>query len=62
MRCMRSKRCWMQSDFVPEKLKKAKWEVTKRLEIAQEKQKALEPKRIPKRSWWHRLKLKLFGL
>jgi len=52
----------MQSDFVPEKLKKAKWEVTKRLEIAQEKQKALEPKRIPKRSWWHRLKLKLFGL
>jgi len=59
---MRLRRCWMRSDFVAEKLKKAKWVLTKNLEISQDRQKAMEPE-VPKRkSWWHRLKLRIFGL
>jgi len=59
----------MKSDFVPEKMKKAKWVLTKNLEIAQEKEEALRPKIPQKQSWWYWLKLriewlqyKLFGL
>ncbi len=59
---MRSKRYSMQSDFVAEKLKKAKWVLTKNYDVAKERQQALEPKVRVKRTWWHRLKLRLFGL
>lgn len=52
----------MQSDFMPEKLKKAKWILTKNLEYSKEKQKELEPQIPQKRSWWHWLKLRIFGL
>jgi len=52
----------MQSDFVAEKLKKAKWVLTKSYDVAKERQQALDPKVRVKRSWWHRLKLRIFGL
>ncbi len=52
----------MQSNFRAEKLKRAKWLLTKGLEIAQEKQQELEPQVEKKRSWFHHLKLRLFGL
>jgi hypothetical protein len=58
---MRSKRYSMQSDFIPEKMKKAKWVLIKNLEIAQEKEALLKPKVSTGntawwRRWWNRLK------
>ena len=43
----------MQSDFVPEKLKKAKWRLTKNLEISEDKLKEMEPE-LPRKKhhWW----------
>ncbi|MEA3492379.1 MAG: hypothetical protein U9R27_10815 [Campylobacterota bacterium] len=52
----------MQSDFVPKKLKKAKWLLTKNLDISKERQEEIYPKIPKKRSWWYRLKLRIFGL
>jgi len=52
----------MQSDFVAEKLRKAKWVLTKNYDIAKDRQEALELKMRAKRSWWYRLKLRIFGL
>ncbi len=51
----------MQSDFIPEKMKKAKWALIKNLEIAQEKEEAMKPKIFTAglpwwRKWWNRLK------
>ncbi len=52
----------MQSDFVAEKLKKAKWILTKNYDISKDRQEELESKIYAKKSWWHRLKLRIFGL
>jgi len=46
----------MQNDFMPYKIKKSKMILAKRLEVAQQRQKELDPKIAFKRSWWHRLK------
>jgi hypothetical protein len=59
----------MKSDFIPEQLKKAKWELTKKLEIAQEREAAMQPSIPKKRSWFKQiilhiewLKFRLFEL
>ncbi|HHH37825.1 MAG TPA: hypothetical protein ENK77_04340 [Epsilonproteobacteria bacterium] len=49
----------MQSDFMPYKIKKSKIILAKKLELAQQRQKELDPKIALKRSWWHQLKLKV---
>jgi len=49
----------MQSDFMPYKLKKSKMILAKKLEVAQQRQKELDPKIALRRSWWHQLKLKV---
>jgi hypothetical protein len=41
---------------MPYKLKKSKMILAKKLEIAQQRQKELDPKIAMRRSWWHRLK------
>jgi len=52
---MRSKRCSMQNNFVPEKMKRAKWILTKNLERAREKEEALNPKVHDRKAvWWRR--------
>jgi len=52
----------MQSNFRAENLKKAKWLLTKNLEIAQDRQQEMYPKVEEKKPWWYYLKLRIFGL
>lgn len=52
----------MQNNFRAEKLKKAKWLLTKNLEIATQREQEDTPKAEKKRTFLEYIKLKLFGL
>ncbi|MEA3419924.1 MAG: hypothetical protein U9Q90_11070 [Campylobacterota bacterium] len=51
----------MHSDFEAVRLKRAKRILIKKLEYAQDQQQIMKLKVPKKYSWWHRLKLRLFG-
>jgi hypothetical protein len=51
----------MRSDFKPSKIKSAKQNLAKNLEIARGRRKTIVPEEPPKPSYWDRFKQKISG-